>query len=120
MPDRIEQLAAGLAAFQVVDAVGGMIPRRFVEAHLDHLGVPNVLRPALPVIKLTTAAGLLAGVRMPRIGAVTSAALVAYYAAAARFHLLAGDHPVLAAPAALCGAGAAVILFGFSSEPLGR
>jgi DoxX-like protein len=110
VPDRTNQLVVGLAAFQVVDALAGLIPRRLVAAHLDHLGVPNALRPALPVIKVTTAAGLLVGRNVPRIGAATSAALVAYYAAAARFHLLSGDHPVLAAPAALCGAGAAVIL----------
>jgi hypothetical protein len=47
---------------------------------------------------------------MPRVGVLTSAALVAFYAAAVRFHLLADDHPALAAPAAACGASAAVSL----------
>jgi len=116
VPDRIERLVVGLAAFQVLDALAGLIPRRFVTAHLDHLGVPNYLRPALPVIKLTTSAGLLLGLKMPRIGAATSAALVAYYAAAARFHLLSGDHPVLAVPAALCGAGAAAGFLRFTEN----
>ena len=114
VPDRTKQLVVRLAAFQIVDAVAGLIPRRLVAAHLDHLGVPNYLRQALPVIKLTTSAGLLAGVKEPRIGAATSAALVAYYAAAARFHLLAGDHPVMAVPAAVCGAIAAMSFVRFN------
>jgi hypothetical protein len=108
--DRTRQLALRLAAFQVLDAVANEIPRRYVKAHLDHLGVPEYLRPALTPIKLTTAAGLVLGLDRPRLSAVVSASLVAYYTAAARFHLLAGDHPALAAPAALCGACAAVIL----------
>src|SRR5438445_9050963 len=110
MSDRTRQLAVGLALFQVLDAIANAIPRRYVAAHLDHLGVPYPLRPALPVIKLTSSAGLLIGLEMPRLGALTSAALVAYYAAAARFHLLADDHPVLAMPAAACGAAAAATL----------
>ena len=110
MADRRRQLAAGLAVFQVLDAIVNAIPSRYVEAHLDHLGVPHRLRPALPVIKVTSSAGLLIGLRIPRLGALTAAGLVAYYAAAARFHLLADDHPVLAAPAAICGGIAAASL----------
>ena len=110
VPDRSKRLAVGLAIFQVVDAVANAIPRRYVEAHLDHLGVPRNLRPALPVIKVTSTVGLLLGLEIPRLGAVTAASLIAYYAAAAGFHLLAHDHPVLAAPAAACGAIAAIAL----------
>jgi hypothetical protein len=111
---RHRQLVLGLAAAQVLDALGGeLVPRRYVEAHLDHLGVPSELRPALGVIKVTASVGLVAGLKWPRLGAVTSAALVSYYAAAARFHLLAGDHAVIAAPAAAFGAGAAVALTEF-------
>jgi len=103
-----------LAAMQVLDAAAAeLVPRRYVEAHLDHLGVPTYLRPALGVIKLTTSIGLVAGLKWPRLGALTSAALVSYYAAAARFHMLAGDHPALAVPAGAFGAGAAVLLTTF-------
>jgi hypothetical protein len=110
-PARARQLVLAVAGFQVLDAVGNAIPRQFVKRHLDHLGVPTYLRPLLPVIKLSSSAGLVIGLKLPRLGAVTSAALVAYYAAAARFHVLSGDHPVLAAPAAgMCGV-AAVMLF---------
>ena len=37
-------------------------------------------------------------------------------AAAARFHLLSGDHPVLAVPAALCGTGAAAGFLRFTEN----
>ncbi|MCU1450753.1 MAG: hypothetical protein JWP02_2923 [Acidimicrobiales bacterium] len=108
--DRTRQLAVGLAVVQVLDAVANEIPRKYVKAHLDHLGVPAYLRPVLTPIKMSTAAGLLLGLDRPRLGALVSASLVAYYSAAARFHLLAGDNPLLAAPAAVCGAAAAVTL----------
>ena len=37
---------------QLDDAIAnGLVPRCYLNAHLDHLGVPNRLRPALPVIK---------------------------------------------------------------------
>lgn len=108
---RTRQLAVALAAVQALDTLGNaVVPRRYVKAHLDHLGVPDALRPALPMIKVATSAGLLVGIRMPRVGALTSAGLVAYYAAAVRFHLSAGDHPMLSTPAALLGGGAAVAL----------
>lgn len=99
-----------MAWVQVLDAIGNEIPRELVRRHLDHLGVPPRLRPALPLIKVASTAGLLLGLRSGRVAAVTSASLVAFYAAAVRFHLLAGDHPVVALPAAALGAGAAVNL----------
>ena len=110
VPDRTKRLVAGLAIFQIIDAIANAIPRRYVEAHLDHLGVPRNLRSVLPVIKVTSTFGLLIGLKLPRLGAVTSAGLIVYYTAAAHFHLLANDHPVLAAPAAACGASAAIAL----------
>ena len=110
MHDRTKQIALRLAAVQVLDAIGNEIPRKFVRAHLDHLGVPPRLRPLLSPIKVGTAAALVAGVERPRLRRLTAAGLVAYYAAAARFHLLAGDHPVIAVPAVFCGAAAAIIL----------
>lgn len=105
-----------LAAFQVVDVVGNAIPRQFVKRHLDHLGVPEYLRPLLPVIKLSSSAGLLLGLRFPRLGAVTAASLVAYYTAAMRFHQLSGDHVVLAMPAAGFAGISAYLLFNLYAE----
>lgn len=101
----------GLAAFQLADALGnGLLSHEFVTRHLDHLGVPQVLRPTLGPIKVASSVGLLLGMRLPRLGAVTSAGLVAYYVIAAGFHLHAHDHPVAALPAGLLGAAAALAL----------
>lgn len=109
--ERSRQLAVALAGFQVLDVIGNAIPRQFVKQHLDHLGVPEYLRPMLPVIKLSSSAGLLLGLKLPRLGVLTAASLVAYYTAAMRFHQLSGDHVVLAMPAAGLVGVAAVMLF---------
>jgi hypothetical protein len=109
--DRNTQLVLALAAGQLLDAIGNALwPRQRVLDHLDHLGVPRWLRPALPVIKVTGSAALVAGLRWPRFGATTALALVGYYAAAAEFHVLAGDHPMMAAPAAAFGAAAGAVV----------
>jgi hypothetical protein len=109
--DRTKGLALGLAASQLVDAIANeLVPRRYVKAHLDHLGVPERLQSGLPVIKVASSVGLLLGTKLPRLGVMTSAGLVAYYAAAVGFHVLAHDHPVVSVPAAIFGASAAVAL----------
>ena len=104
--------AVALAAVQVLDVVGNeAAPPRRVTAHLDHLGLPRRLHPALTPIKLATAGALVLGSRrLPAVGAVTAAGLVAFYAAATTFHLRAGDDGVVAAPAAACGVAAAYVL----------
>ena len=103
----------GLAVFQMLDAVGTeLVPRRCLDRHLDHLGVPRNLRPLLSPIKVAGAAGLVLGTRVPEVGALAAAGLVAYYSAAASFHVLADDHPVLAGPAIGCGAAATAVFFG--------
>jgi hypothetical protein len=62
------------------------------------------------VIKVAGSAGLLVGMRFPRLGATTSKSLIAYYAAAVGYHRRAEEHPILALPAALFGAAAALTL----------
>ena len=113
MQSRLRQLAAGLAVLQIVDAIASATPQMSMAARLDHLGVPGVLRPVLPVIKVSTSVGLLVGSRRPRVGATTSAALVAFYAAAVGFHGFAGDHPAVALPATAFGASAALCLVSY-------
>jgi hypothetical protein len=101
-----------LVAAQLADVAGNaLVPPARLEAHFDHLGVPLPVRRALPFVKVATSAGLLAGLRYPRLGAVTAVSVVGFYAAAVRFHVGAGDHPVVAAPAAALGAGAALALW---------
>lgn len=113
MQSRLRQLAAGLAVLQIVDAIASATPQMSMAARLDHLGVPGVLRPVLPVIKVSTSVGLLVGLRRPRVGATTSAVLVAFYAAAVSFHGFAGDHPAVAIPATAFGASVALCLVGY-------
>jgi len=99
---------------QLADAIGNeLVPRRCLTAHLDHLRVPKPLRPALPVIKVAGAAGLVLGIKLPRLGALTAASLVAYYAAAVMFHACADDHPFVWLPAIAFGATAAASLLTF-------
>ena len=103
-------VAAALAAVQAIDVVGNVLaPRRKVQAHLDRLGLPRPLHRVLSPLKLATASGLVVGVQSPAVGTVTSAALVAFYAAAATFHVRSGDHWTMAMPAVACGAAAAAV-----------
>jgi hypothetical protein len=114
MADWPRRLAVALAALQLADAIGnGLVPRRYVSAHLDHLGVPHRLRPALPVIKVAGSAGLVVGIKVSRLGAVTAACLTGYYGAAVVFHMRADDHPVVWLPAIAFGATAATSLARF-------
>lgn len=111
MARQAQYLAVGLGAVQLLDAAGNALaPRRRVDAHLNHLGLSHRLRPLLPLIKVGSSLGLIVGLYRPRLGAVTAAALVAFYSAAAQFHVGAGDRPVAAVPAVVLGATAAVVL----------
>ena len=67
----------------------------------------------LPVIKVSTSVGLLVGSRPPWIGAMTSAALVAFDAAPVGFHGFGGDQPAVALPAVAFGASAALCLVSY-------
>ncbi|MDQ3756630.1 MAG: DoxX family protein [Actinomycetota bacterium] len=108
---RAARMAVLLGAFQVADIVGNaLVPRARLEAHFDRLGVPASVRRLLQPMKVASSVALLAGVRRPRLRAAAAAGMVPYYAAAARFHLLAGDHPVVAAPAATLAAFASVVV----------
>jgi hypothetical protein len=104
-------MAVGFALLQLADVTGNMlVPAGRVTAHLDHLSVPRWLQPMLPVIKVISSAGLVLGLRWPRLGVLTSSCLTGYYAAATGFHVRAPEHPILAAPAAAFGVGAATVL----------
>jgi DoxX-like family len=114
MRARPKHLAVGLAVLQLADAIGNeLVPRHHLSAHLDHLGVPDRLRTALPAIKVAGSAGLIMGIKSPNVGALTAAYLVGYYAAAVAFHMRADDHPVLWLPAIAFGASAAASLVTF-------
>ena len=103
-----KRLVLGLAAFNALDAVACAIPAPYIKRDLDRLGCPENLQRALPVVKGAAAIGLVAGMKEPRLGRLTSAALVAYFGCAVGFHVRAHDHPIRSVPAATLGAVAAL------------
>jgi hypothetical protein len=108
---RSPRLPLALAGLQVLDVMGTSLARQLVKNNLDHLGVPPAIQRALPAIKLTTTAGLLVGTRLPRLGALTSTGMIAYYSAAVAFHLSTEDSVVFAVPSATLAMAAVVNLF---------
>jgi hypothetical protein len=64
MASRLRQLAAGLAVLQIGDAIASATPQMSMAARLDHFGVPEVLRTALPAIKLSASVGPVARLMM--------------------------------------------------------
>ena len=90
----------GLAGVQLADAAFNAIPNQWVKDDLDHLRFPENFRFVFPLIKSGSAAGLLAGLRWPRVGRVTTFALMAYFTAAMGFHARAKDGALRYVPAA--------------------
>ena len=93
------RIARVVAVAQLADLTVSQISRRYGNEHLDHLGVPAMVRPALPVIKATAVVALGATAAHPRLRSIVAASLVSYYAAATTFHVLAKDPPSQAMPA---------------------
>ncbi|MEV4413614.1 DoxX family protein [Catellatospora sp. NPDC049609] len=80
-----------LAAIQLVDAVLCLRPVRFVAECYEGVGWPRRLWWLMPPVKFAAAAGLLAGIVVPWLGALTCAALVAYFLVAIAAHVRARD-----------------------------
>lgn len=131
MPSRQNPLVLGLACCQLFDAgfnvvglygVGqstqwGKRAMEWTKDDLDHLRFPERLRFVFPIIKATSAAGLLTGARWPWIGRLTAAALVAYFVAALSFHRRANDTLVMQAPAVFMLAWSAAALGAMRTGP---
>ncbi|BBX96062.1 DoxX family protein [Mycobacterium lacus] len=92
---------AALAAFQAGDAVACAIPLPLVAKTLDDLGVPENVRPVLPVAKAASAIGLLSVTRFPALARLTTAMLTLYFILAVGAHIRARDKAVNALPAAM-------------------
>ncbi|WP_222106247.1 DoxX family protein [Catellatospora sichuanensis] len=80
-----------LALIQVVDGVLCVKPARFVAECLEAVRWPRRLWRLLPPLKFGAAAGLVAGVWVPLLGALTCAALIAYFIVAIAMHVAARD-----------------------------
>ncbi|GAB7141960.1 DoxX family protein [Mycobacterium riyadhense] len=91
---------AALAAFQAGDAVACAIPLPPIERSLDTVGLPESLRPVLPVVKSAAAVGLLSVNRFPALARLTTAMLTLYFVLAVAAHIRAKDRLVNAIPAA--------------------
>jgi hypothetical protein len=113
-------LVGAMSALQLIEAIVSATAPTATRARLDRLDVPPWIRSSLPAIKITMSAGLLLGMRWPRVGAAAAGAMVAFYATATSFHRLSDDPIILALPAALFGAGAAGCLLnaGHDSGPV--
>jgi hypothetical protein len=108
--DAPRRTAQALAAFQAADLLVTQVSDAYGGEHLDHLGVPEVLRPLLPLIKAGAVGALLVAASRPRLRSVVGGALVAYYSAAVSFHVRSGDSATDVGPAACCALMAASLI----------
>ena len=86
LPIDPEQAAALLLAIQAGDAVACGIPLPIIQRDLERLGCSPRLQRTIPVLKAASAVGLLAGRKDPRLGRLTTDALVAYFVCALGAH----------------------------------
>jgi hypothetical protein len=89
-----------LAAFQAGDAVACAIPVAPIAKTLDNLGVPQNVRPVMPVVKAAAAIGLLSVRWFPGLARLTTAMLTLYFVLAVGAHIRARDKVVNTLPAA--------------------
>ena len=91
---------AALAVFHAVDAVACAIPVAPIAKTLDNLGVPQNVRPVMPVVKAAAAIGLLSVRWFPGLARLTTAMLTLYFVLAVGAHIRARDKVVNTLPAA--------------------
>lgn len=93
-----------LTVIQAADAVACAIPLAPLQQALDRVGCPPALQRAIPVVKAASVVGLLAGRRDPRLGRLTTTALLGYFACAVAAHARVRDPaPQYAAALAMAG-----------------
>jgi hypothetical protein len=90
LPDPIWPVVV-LAAIQAVDGVLSWKPVPFVAHCFDDVRFPRRWWWIFTPIKFAAAAGLIAGIWIPYLGAVTCAALIAYFLVAIGMHVAARD-----------------------------
>lgn len=92
-------VVTALVGVLAVDALFNVVPNSWMEADLNHLQVPRGFRYLFGSVKAASAAGLLIGVKRPRLGRLTAWLLVAYFVLALLAHARIGDRPIRYAPA---------------------
>lgn len=93
MTPRQRQLVLALAATQVADAGFNAVAKQWVIDDLEHLRLPQEMRLVFPMVKASSAIGLLAGLRFGQLGRLTACLLVAYFVLAVSAHLRIRDRP---------------------------
>jgi hypothetical protein len=95
---------AVLAAIQAADAAAGIGPIAPVKKTLDAVGLPEEVRPVLPVVNAAAAVGLLSVFRFPGLARLTTLMLTVYFALAVTSHVRARDwSPSMVAASAFLG-----------------
>ncbi|MGH8994639.1 MAG: DoxX family protein [Acidimicrobiales bacterium] len=108
-----QRLVVGLIGAQAVNAAFDVVAlypiaestkwgdwaKQWAKNDLDRLGYPQRFRFVFPIIKTTSVAGLLVGLRWRALGRLTAAAIVGYFVAALGFHVRAKDPAVNYLPA---------------------
>ena len=90
----------GLAAFHAIDAVACAVQVAPVKKTLDDVGLPDNIRPVMPVVKAAAAVGLLSITWFPALARLTTAMLTLYFALAVGAHIRVRDKVVNGLPAA--------------------
>jgi hypothetical protein len=104
-----------ITALLVADLVWNVVlPKEWLAAHDDRIGIQRELRPWLIPIKSAAVIGLLLGKRWPKFGALTAGATTIYFVVATGYHVRARDSALGTAPAVAYGgtAARAVVAFG--------
>lgn len=83
-----------LVALLLATGIGKIVRATPIEHNLDAADVPRSMFTPLGTIELAGAAGLVIGLRWRRLGIVTSACLLPYFAGAVIAHVRAGDRNV--------------------------
>ncbi len=92
---------AALGVFHAGDAVACAVQVAPIKKVLDDLGVPESVRPVLPVVKAAAAVGLLSVTRFPALARLTTAMLTLYFTLAVGAHVRVRDKIANTIPAAL-------------------
>lgn len=106
-PDVLLALLLGDLAWNV------MLPKEWLEAHDDRIGIQRGLRPWLLPIKSAAVLGLLLGKRFPKLGLLTATATTVYFVLATGYHVRANDSALGTAPAVAYGGAAARSVLAF-------
>jgi hypothetical protein len=90
LPDPLWPVVA-LAAIQLVDGLLCIKPVGFVARCFEDVNFPRRFWWLMAPIKFAATAGLIAGIWIPYLGALTTAALILYFLVAIAMHITARD-----------------------------